>query len=66
MTLRLAVLFLRSRQSGLALLIILAAALATWIGFTQTDRAGLTRYLAVFAPVVPAVVIAVSAQAPFG
>ena len=66
MTLRLAVLFLRSRQSGLALLIILAAAFATWIGFAQTDRAGLTRYLAVFAPVVPAVVLALSAQEPFG
>ena len=66
MTLRLAILFLRSRQSGLALLIILAASLATWIGFAQTDRAGLTRYLAVFAPVLPAVVLAMSAQAPFG
>ena len=66
MTPRLVVLFLRSRQSGLALVIILAAALATWIGFTQADRAGPTRYLAVFAPIVPAVVLAVSAQTPFG
>jgi hypothetical protein len=63
---RLAVLFLRSRQSGLALGLILGAALCTWLGFAQTDRAGLTRYLAVFAPVVPAVILAVSAQTPFG
>ena len=66
MTPRFAVLFLRSRQSGLALVVILAAAVGAWVGFIQSDRAGLTRYLAVIAPVVPAVVIAMSARAPFG